>query len=311
MQAVVVDHINKCYADKVAALRDVSFTVNQGEIFGLVGPDGAGKTSLFNIMTTLLFADTGTVTLLDNDVENDYKKVRSIIGYLPGVFSLYPDLTVEENLRFFATMYKSSLKDNMPIIRPIWGQLSPFKTRKAGKLSGGMKQKLALCCALIHKPEILFLDEPTTGVDPVSRKEFWDILKSIQKQNITVVVSTPYMDEATRCDRIALIQNGEIIKIDPPVKIVKEFNGTLYSIRVKQIFETLDVMERCPIDSNFYPYGEYVHVVFYDKDTTTIKERFAAFLNENGVEYTDMEEIAPSIEDCFIELMERRDGVQY
>ncbi|MDR2979419.1 MAG: ABC transporter ATP-binding protein [Bacteroidales bacterium] len=306
MQAVVVDHISKCYSDKVPALKSVSFAVNQGEIFGLVGPDGAGKTSLFNIMTTLLFADEGSVTLLDMDVECDYKKVRAVIGYLPGVFSLYPDLTVEENLKFFATMYKSSLTENMPIIKPIWKQLTPFKTRKAGKLSGGMKQKLALCCALIHKPEILFLDEPTTGVDPVSRKEFWDILKTIQKQKITVIVSTPYMDEATRCDRIALIQEGEIIKIDSPEKIVKGFEGSLYSIRVKRIFDTLKVMEKCPIECIFYPYGEYVHAVFYDKNEVTIPIRFADFMKDNNMEYSDMKKITPSIEDCFIELMERR-----
>lgn len=311
MQAVIVDHISKSYADKVAALKEVSFAVDRGEIFGLVGPDGAGKTSLFNIMTTLLFADKGTVKLLGMDVEDDYRKVRSVIGYLPGVFSLYPDLTVEENLRFFATMYKSSIKDNMRIIKPIWRQLSPFKARKAGKLSGGMKQKLALCCALIHKPEILFLDEPTTGVDPVSRKEFWEILKNIQQQGITVVVSTPYMDEATRCDRIALIQEGEIIKIDSPKEIVKEFAGVLYSIRVQKIFDVLALLEKCPIDCNYYPYGEYVHVVFYDQNEDTLRRRFEDFLSQNAVDYSDMETINPSIEDCFIELMERRTHVQH
>lgn len=306
MQAVVVDQISKRYADKVLALNKISFSVNSGEIFGLVGPDGAGKTTIFNIMTTLLFADKGTVNLLDMDVERDYLKVRSIIGYLPGVFSLYPDLSVEENLRFFAAMYRSSLKENMQIIKPIWEQISPFKNRKAGKLSGGMKQKLALCCALIHKPEILFLDEPTTGVDPVSRKEFWEILKDIQKQGITVIVSTPYMDEATRCDRIALMQEGEIIKIESPRNIIRDFDGTLYSIRVKKIFDVLKKMNSCPIESIFYPYGEYVHVIFYDKETETLRQRFEDFLQNQRVEYVDMEKIDPSIEDCFIELMERR-----
>jgi ABC-type multidrug transport system ATPase subunit len=206
MPALTVENLTKSFQGKVTALKDINFTVDYGEIFGLVGPDGAGKSTLFNILTTLLFPDTGKMTLLDLDVEKDYLAVRHSIGYLPGTFSLYPDLTVEENLLFFATMYKSRIKDNMPMIRPIWKQLQPFKNRRAGKLSGGMKQKLALCCALIHKPRVLFLDEPTTGVDPYSRKEFWDILKTIQQQDVTVIVSTPYMDEATRCDRIALFR---------------------------------------------------------------------------------------------------------
>ena len=222
MPEIDIQHINKRFG-KVEALYDINITVEQGEVFGLVGPDGAGKSTLFNILTTLLLPDSGQVDIMGMDVVKDYLQIRQSIGYLPGVFSLYPDLSVQENLAFFATMYKSSILDNMSLIKPIWKQLLPFKNRPAGKLSGGMKQKLALCCALIHKPKILFLDEPTTGVDPVSRKEFWDILKDIQHKGVTVVVSTPYMDEATRCDRIALIQSGHIIKIDTPHHIISNF----------------------------------------------------------------------------------------
>lgn len=308
MEAINIEHLNKCYSDKVAALKDITFNVRCGEIFGLVGPDGAGKTTLFNILTTLLFSDSGKITLLGLDIEDDYLQVRKIIGYLPGVFSLYPDLTVEENLTFFATMYKSKVSENMPMIRPIWKQLVPFKNRRAGKLSGGMKQKLALCCALIHKPEILFLDEPTTGVDPVSRKEFWDILKNIQKQEITVVVSTPYMDEATRCDRIALIQEGEIIKINSPAQIIKDFSGHLYTLKAPAIFDLLKTMEKCPLSCNFYPYGENMHVVFDEVNDHTIED-FKRFLDENHQQYEGLREIEPSIEDCFIELMEKKENV--
>ena len=308
MQAVIIENINKIYSDKIHALKNISFDVQKGEIFGLVGPDGAGKSTLFNIMTTLLFADSGSVNLLGYDVETDYLEVRQIIGYLPGVFSLYRDLTVEENLRFFAVMYKSSLKENMALIRPIWKQLEPFKKRKAGKLSGGMKQKLALCCALIHKPELLFLDEPTTGVDPVSRKEFWEILKNIQQKGITVIVSTPYMDEATRCDRVCLMQSGEVIKIDTPSQIIHDFKGELYSLHTNTIFPLLQAMEHCPVKSNYYPYGEYLHIVFYDNHEHTLSE-FTHFLDNNNLNYSDITKITPSIEDCFIELMEFRKNV--
>ena len=196
VSAISIQGVNKTYEGKIQALKDINLDVEEGEVFGLVGPDGAGKSTLFNILTTLLLPDSGNISIFKMDAVSDYKEIRQIIGYLPGTFSLYPDLSVQENLDFFAVMYKSSIEENMSLIEPIWKQISPFKDRKAGKLSGGMKQKLALCCALIHRPRILFLDEPTTGVDPVSRKEFWDILKSIRQQNITVVVSTPYMDEA-------------------------------------------------------------------------------------------------------------------
>lgn len=305
MNAISIQAVNKTYESKTVALDNVSLEVADGEVFGLVGPDGAGKSTLFNILTTLLLPDSGTLTVFGMDVIRDYKAVRQVIGYLPGTFSLYPDLSVEENLTFFAVMYKSSIDDNMDLIRPIWNQLSPFKSRKAGKLSGGMKQKLALCCALIHRPRILFLDEPTTGVDPVSRKEFWDILKSIRHEGITVVVSTPYMDEATRCDRIALIQDGRIIGINPPGTFIQNFKGKLFTFRCDNIFALLSAMERCPLNCNYYPYGDNCHIAFYDSLDTALPT-FEKFLQENGLRHETLVSINPSVEDCFIEIVKMR-----
>lgn len=304
MSVIKVEKLNKTYEPGIQALKDISFDVREGEVFGLVGPDGAGKSSFFNIMTTLSLPTTGNAEILGMDLLADALKIRQVIGYLPGTFSLYPDLTVEENLIFFATMYKSKIKDNMSLIRPIWNQLSPFKKRRAGKLSGGMKQKLALCCALIHKPKLLFLDEPTTGVDPVSRTEFWDILNSIKSQGITVVVSTPYMDEATRCDRIALIQNGSIIRIDTPQQIVSDFKGHLYTMKAENIFGLLNSMKDFASDCIYYPYGEYFHIAFYDTPETALPQ-FEKFLDENGHQHGEIAPIHPTIEDCFIELVTR------
>lgn len=300
MAVIQVHELRKRYGS-TQALRGISFEVEEGEVYGIVGPDGAGKSTLFNILTTLLLPDSGEAMVLNRDVRKEFLEIRKHIGYLPGTFSLYPDLSVEENLVFFATMYQSSIKENMSIIKPIWKQLVPFKDRPAGKLSGGMKQKLALCCALIHKPILLFLDEPTTGVDPVSRKEFWDILKTIQKQNISVLVSTPYMDEATLCDRIALLQEGQFIKIDTPNDIIRDFKGRLITLKPDNIFNLLHLLEKCPVHCTFYPYGEQMHVIFYE-ELQDVLPRFEAFMRENHQSYTDLKEIRPTIEDCFIEL---------
>ena len=304
MPEIAIQHINKRFG-KVQALKDINITVENGEVFGLVGPDGAGKSTMFNILTTLLKPDSGDVEVLGLDVVKDYLQIRQVIGYLPGVFSLYPDLSVQENLAFFATMYKSSILDNMSLIKPIWKQLVPFKDRPAGKLSGGMKQKLALCCALIHKPKLLFLDEPTTGVDPVSRREFWDILKDIQHKGVTVVVSTPYMDEATRCDRIALIQNGEIIKIDTPNKIISNFRGHLFTMKTDDIFGLMQLMEQFELRCNYYPYGEHFHIAFYD-DVEKALPAFEEFLRQHEREHGEIKPITPNIEDCFIELIQMK-----
>lgn len=305
MSVISIQNLNKTYSPKITALKDVSFEVAEGEVFGVVGPDGAGKSTLFNILTTLLLPDSGKITVLQKDLIKDYLEIRKSIGYLPGTFSLYPDLTVEENLVFFATMYQSRIKDNMALIKPIWKQLLPFKNRFAGKLSGGMKQKLALCCALIHKPSLLFLDEPTTGVDPVSRKEFWEILSNIKQQNITVVVSTPYMDEATLCDRIALLQEGSIITMDTPQNIIDHFCGTLYTLRTSNIFSLLKIMENYHHNCTFYPYGENLHIIFYD-DIQIALPQFEQFLHDNGQAYSNLLQISPTIEDCFIEITSKK-----
>ena len=301
MSVISVSHLDKSYG-KVHALRDVSFEVDEAEVFGVVGPDGAGKSTLFNILTTLLLPDSGDAAVLGLDVRTRYLEIRKHIGYLPGTFSLYPDLTVEENLVFFATMYQSSIKENMPLIASIWSQIEPFKKRFAGKLSGGMKQKLALCCALIHKPVLLFLDEPTTGVDPVSRKEFWEILRSIKQQGISVMVSTPYMDEATLCDRIALMQDGRIMRMDTPKNIVRDFNGHLVTLQTPDIFQLLKVMEHYTAHCTFYPYGENLHVIFYEPLEKVIPE-FEAFLQQNNITNGEIKHIEPNIEDCFIEIV--------
>jgi ABC-type multidrug transport system ATPase subunit len=300
MSAIRIEKISKQYG-KVNALTEISFEVREGEVFGLIGPDGAGKTTLFNILATLQLPTSGKATLLGLDVISDYKKIRKEIGYLPGVFSLSPDLPVYENLRFFATMYRSNINENMHLIAPIWNQIVPFKNRQAGRLSGGMKQKLALCCALIHKPKILFLDEPTTGVDPVSRKEFWDLLNTIKNQGIAVLVSTPYMDEATRCDRIALMKEGQIITINTPTQIIENYKGKLYSLKSEAIFNLLDSMQKCPIKCSFYPYGEFMHVSFYDDHFDL--QIFTDFLEANQQKFSELTQIQPTIEDCFIELV--------
>ncbi len=240
--SITVDNISKSYKD-VKALNNISFNVKEGELFGLIGPDGAGKTTLFRVLTTLLFADEGTATVAGYDVVKDYKDIRENVGYMPGRFSLYQDLTVEENLNFFATIFGTTIDENYDLIKDIYVQIEPFKTRRAGKLSGGMKQKLALCCALIHKPKVLFLDEPTTGVDPVSRKEFWEMLKRLQEKGITILVSTPYMDEAALCDRIALIQDGEIMEIDSPEAIVRHFPKTIYNVRANNMYQLINSLK--------------------------------------------------------------------
>src|SRR5579872_4075136 len=231
---IQLENITKTYdKGRVLAVKDISFSVEQGELFGLIGPDGAGKSTLFRILTTLLLADSGSATVNNLDVVKDYAKIRSSVGYMPGRFSLYQDLTIEENLQFFATVFGTTIKENYALIKDIYQQIEPFKDRRAGRLSGGMKQKLALCCALIHKPAVLFLDEPTTGVDVVSRKEFWEMLGRLKAEGITILVSTPYMDEAKLCDRVALVQKGNILSIDSPDGIVRQFPGELYGVRAE------------------------------------------------------------------------------
>ncbi len=288
MNAVSVNNINKSYG-AIQALKNLSFEVEQGEIYGIIGPDGAGKTSLFRILTTLLPADSGSATVDGLDVVKDYRKIRNIIGYMPGKFSLYQDLTVEENLKFFATVFHTTIEENYHLIEDIYKQIEPFKHRRAGKLSGGMKQKLALSCALIHKPTVLFLDEPTTGVDPVSRKEFWEMLKKLKKQGITILASTPYMDEASLCDRIALIQNGEFMQVDSPKNIIASYPDTLWAVHTEHISQTLNELRSNPAVKSAYSFGDTIHVTLHEADHF----QFSTFNFQ-------FEKITPSVEDCFM-----------
>ncbi len=300
--AIEINNIVKTYGtkrDTVKALNSVSFTVKQGELFGLIGPDGAGKTSLFHILTTLMLADAGSASVEGFNVVKDYKKIRNTVGYMPGKFSLYQDLSVEENLNFFATIFNTTVEENMSLIRDIYVQIEPFKTRRAGKLSGGMKQKLALCCALIHKPTVLFLDEPTTGVDPVSRKEFWQMLKGLQKQSITVLVSTPYMDEAVLCDRIALIQNGNILSVETPQNIIGSFDKKLFAIKTPNMYKLLLLLLAMPEMNSCYSFGDCHHVTF--KKDNVGEEEIRNYIISNGFnDEVSINVIQPTIEDCFM-----------
>ncbi|MBL7733166.1 MAG: ABC transporter ATP-binding protein [Chitinophagaceae bacterium] len=302
MNAVVVENIIKTYGKKkeVQALDDISFEVNKGELFGLIGPDGAGKTSLFRILTTLLLADSGTAKVDSLDVVKDFKAIRKRVGYMPGRFSLYQDLSVEENLEFFATIFNTSIDENYDLIKDIYVQIEPFRKRKAGKLSGGMKQKLALSCALIHRPSVLFLDEPTTGVDAVSRKEFWEMLKGLKQQGITMLVSTPYMDEAALCDKVALIQKGKILSIDTPVGITEKFGRPLMAVRSSRMLQLLQQVKELPGVQDAYPFGEYHHVVLKEDDAVAPLLDFIRTRKDEGAEITV---VTPDIEDCFIALM--------
>lgn len=301
MQAVSVQNIVKRYGTKkstTTALHGISFDVQQGELFGLIGPDGAGKTSLFRILTTLLLAEEGTATVDGFDVVKDYKEIRKRVGYMPGRFSLYQDLTVKENLNFFATIFNTTIEENYDLIKDIYSQIEPFKDRRAGKLSGGMKQKLALSCALIHRPSVLFLDEPTTGVDAVSRKEFWEMLRRLKEQGITILVSTPYMDEASLCDRVALIQSGRIMQIDTPAGIVKQFGKKLLAVKSNNMLELLNILNDQEVVENAYPFGEYHHVVLKENGADVLRNE----LKNKGVDF-EMKEAEANIEDCFIRLM--------
>ena len=303
MQSVTLNNITKTYGkEKKVAVDDVTLSVNKGELFGLIGPDGAGKTSIFRILTTVLLADKGQATVDGLDVVKEYKQIRNNVGYMPGKFSLYQDLTIEENLNFFATVFGTTIEQNYDLIKDIYVQIEPFKNRRAGKLSGGMKQKLALCCALIHKPTVLFLDEPTTGVDPVSRKEFWEMLKRLKQQNITIVVSTPYMDEASLCDRIALIQTGKILSIDTPKNIIKAYPENLYKIKADNMFGLLKDLNSYTDTLSCYTFGQYLHLSLTHDDQAG-QTRLLDHLKRKDHTRIGMTPVTPTIEDCFIKLL--------
>lgn len=299
MNAFEVHNLSKSFG-RVRALDAVSFSVGRGELFGLIGPDGAGKTTLFRLLATLLAPDGGTASVDGLDIVRDYLAIRSRVGYMPGRFSLYSDLTVGENLDFFAALFGVTVGESYDLIAPIYKQIEPFRTRRAGKLSGGMKQKLALSCALIHRPSVLFLDEPTTGVDAVSRCEFWDMLSGLKQRGITILVSTPYMDEASRCDRIALCNEGRILGIDTPDGIVRQFDAPLYAVRAANMYALLSAARSVEGVEACYPFGEAHHLVA--GEGFDIK-RFRECLK--GVEGLSIEPAAPTIEDVFIKRMKR------
>ncbi|WP_316823079.1 ABC transporter ATP-binding protein [Pedobacter gandavensis] len=308
MYAVSVNHLIKTYGN-VKAVDDVSFDVRKGELFGLIGPDGAGKTSIFRVLTTLLLADSGTATVEGFDVVKDYQEIRNRVGYMPGRFSLYQDLTVEENLTFFATIFGSTISENYDLIKDIYEQIKPFSKRRAGKLSGGMKQKLALCCALIHKPDVLFLDEPTTGVDVVSRKEFWEMLARLKEQQITIVVSTPYMDEANLCDRIALLQDGKVMSIDQPKHIVQSFPKPLFAAKAKNIYKLLQDLRSDEAIETCYAFGEYLHLTLHSDDRN--EQQISRIAAKYNPEEFELKKVTATIEDSFIRLMQEQNrGVQ-
>lgn len=296
MHSVSVTQLSKSYTS-IKALDNVSFEVQKGELFGIIGPDGAGKTTLFRLLTTLILPDSGSAVVEDFDVVKDYASVRRIIGYMPGKFSLYQDLTVEENLNFFATVFNTTVKENYHLIEDIYKHIEPFKTRRAGKLSGGMKQKLALSCALIHKPKVLFLDEPTTGVDPVSRKEFWEMLLKLKSQGITIIVSTPYMDEARLCDRIALMQNGKFLRIDSPENIIASYPQRLWSVIADNMHGLLNDLRSCPYVKSSFSFGASCHVTMVESATAAMLDEY---LINKGYGNIDITEIKPTVEDCFM-----------
>lgn len=305
MKSIIVNNLTKTYGkktEKVLAVHDVSFDVNPGEIFGLIGPDGAGKTSIFRMLTTVLLPDSGSASIEGFDIVKDYKEIRKILGYMPGRFSLYQDLTIEENLEFFASVFNTTIAENYDLIKDIYIQIEPFKDRRAGKLSGGMKQKLALCCALIHKPKVLFLDEPTTGVDPVSRKEFWEMLQRLKLQGITMVVATPYMDEAALCDRIALMQHGKILSINTPKNISNSYPDLLFEVKAGRTANVLRALENFDQKKNVYAYGEFVHLSVEQNENFDI-ENITEYLKKEGFENIEISPIKASIEDSFIRLL--------
>lgn len=301
---VTASTLVKTYGKKqeVLAVDHVSFSVNKGEVFGLIGPDGAGKTSIFRMLTTLLLPDGGHARIGAFDIVKDYRQIRNTIGYMPGRFSLYPDLSVEENLNFFATVFHTTVRQNYDLIRDIYIQIEPFKKRRAGKLSGGMKQKLALCCALIHKPEVLFLDEPTTGVDPVSRKEFWEMLQRLKAQGITIMVATPYMDEAALCDRIALMQHGKILSVNTPANIRDAYPNVLYAVKANKMSALLKALSVNEQVWSAYGFGEYAHVAFR-KEQENREQDLKDYLEEKGLRSIEVKPVRASVEDCFIQLL--------
>ena len=304
MPSISIHNLTKSYGD-TQAVQHLSLQVEKGELFGLIGPDGAGKTTVFRMLTTLLLPDEGTATIEGWDIVRDYKQIRNCVGYMPGRFSLYQDLTIQENLQFFATVFGTTIEQNYPLIKDIYEQIKPFSNRRAGKLSGGMKQKLALCCALIHKPKVLFLDEPTTGVDVVSRKEFWQMLAKLKEQGISILVSTPYMDEASLCDRIALMQAGKILSTSTPAQIIADYPTKLYAVKSPNLYALLQHLRQKPEIDSCYPFGEYLHLTLKEDTNITLFQQQL----KTTFPHLDWQPITPTIEDSFIRLMEEKGNI--
>ena len=299
---IKVKDISKSFGETLA-LDDVSFEVRESELFGLIGPDGAGKTTLFRIIATLMLPDTGKAEVMGLDSIKDYRELRKHIGYMPGRFSLYQDLTVAENLKFYATVFGTTIDENYHLIKDIYSHIEPFKNRRAGKLSGGMKQKLALCCALIHAPRLIILDEPTTGVDAVSRTEFWEMLHRLKKENITIVVSTPYMDEAARCDRVALLQEGRVLLTDKPASIPDIYGERLFAIKAENKYRLITLLKSLPIVTSVNPFGDSVHITLSESESANSLLKSVKKELPGPVEII---EINPGIEDTFLKLMQER-----
>lgn len=297
-----IEHLKKSFQE-IEALKDINLDIAENSLFGVIGPDGSGKTTLFRVLTSLLLPDSGKLQIDGLDVVNDYKKLRQIIGYMPGRFSLYMDLTVEENLEFYARIFKTSVRKNYDLIEEVYKQIEPFKKRRAGALSGGMKQKLALSCALIHKPRLLILDEPTTGVDAVSRKEFWDLLKKMQQKEITILVSTPYMDEAALCDKVALMQSGNLLSVNTPNQIINQFQSHLFSVKANNMYPLLHDLELFSEAEGVYRFGDSIHLTTQIPEPV-LQEKLTAYLTEKAYQNIKIQPKQPVIEDCFLALME-------
>jgi ABC-2 type transport system ATP-binding protein len=301
MATIEINNASKSFGE-IRAVNKASITVPENCLFGLIGPDGAGKTTLFRMITTLLIPDEGDIRVFGMDTNRDYRMIRLFTGYMPGRFSLYPDLTVQENLDFYATIFGTSIREYYKLIEPVYALLEPYKSRLARNLSGGMKQKLALCCALIHNPRLLVLDEPTTGVDAVSRKEFWDTLQNLKNSGMTILVSTPYMDEAVRCERVALMQEGVIMVTDKPGVILKSFGSSLFEIKTADRFGLLQILRSMHEVKSAYLFGQYVHVTM--ESSKTDPDWLHQYISNLGIADAKITPVLPDFEDCFIEVIE-------